>query len=480
MPRRVLILSTSVGSGHLAAASALEQAFRRYPDVEVISQDALELTSEAYRMISADAYQLLARGGSWILGLIYDYYDQPFKNEAIFQSLFDLLNAQPLVGFIRDFRPDLVVCTHFMPAGIIVHLMEQRQLDCGLAIVATDYDFQGRWLHTRFSRYFVALDETKAHLAALGLPADRITVSGIPVRAVFAEPIDRAAVLARFELRPDLPTLLVSAGAVGGGPAGEVVAQILQLRHPAQAIVVCGRNLELRAAIEAMVLPHADRFRVLGYSGEMPSLMQAAALFIGKPGGLTSAECMAAGLPMLIIAPIPGQEERNSSHLLESGAALRCNDLETVAFKIDALLDEPERLAQMRANTRRLARPDAAQLIAATLLADPSEPYVVDTHRMSLGESLDRSARRLRGGVTRSAVAYVDATGVLLGRLSAAEYRAVAGRRRPPPSLTLTLGREEIERLRGAGVAPAIVARIEQRLGADGRLTVRINATPDR
>lgn len=480
MPKRVLILSTSVGSGHLAAASALEQAFSHHPDVEVISQDALELTSEAYRIISADAYQFLARGGSWILGLIYDYYDQPFKNEALFQSLFDLLNAQPLVGFIRDFRPDLVVCTHFMPAGIIVHLMEQQQIDCGLAIVATDYDFQGRWLHTRFSRYFVALDETKAQLVALGLPAERITVSGIPVRAAFAEPIDRAAALARFELRPDLPTLLVSAGAVGGGPAREVVAQITRLRHPVQTIVVCGQNLDLRRTIEAMVLPHADRFRVLGYSGEMPGLMQAATLFIGKPGGLSSAECMAAGLPMLIIAPIPGQEERNSSHLLESGAALRCNDLETVAFKIDALLDEPERLAQMRVNTRRLARPDAAQLIAATLLADPSEPYVVDTHRLSQRKSLDRSAHRLRGGVTRSAVVYVEATGVLLGRLSVAEWRAIVGRRRPSPSITLTIGRAEIEHLWRDGAAPAIVAQIEQRLDADGRLTVRINATPDR
>jgi processive 1,2-diacylglycerol beta-glucosyltransferase len=94
-------------------------------------------------------------------------------------------------------------------------------------------------------------------------------------------------------------------------------------------------------------------------------------LFIGKPGGLTTAECLACGLPMIIVAPIPGQEERNSDHLLEKGIALKCNEFTTLAYKIDGLLDNPAQLAGMREKAFALARPHAAATIVDTLLNQP-------------------------------------------------------------------------------------------------------------
>lgn len=375
--KRILILSASVGSGHKTAAAALEKILRRYPQVEVVNQDALELTNDAYRMLAADAYNAFVQENPWLVGWWYDVNDEPFKNEGLARKLFDLLNAQPLVKFIKSFDPHISVCTHFMPAGIIAQLMAERAINTSLAIVTTDYDFQGMWLSKTFNRYFVALEETRAHLTALGLAEDRVTVSGIPVDPIFEEPVDREAVLATYGLRPNAPILLISAGAVGGGPAREIVAQVMRLQHDYQAVVVCGKNTQLRREAAALAYPQAERFRVLGYTNDMPNLMRVATLFIGKPGGLTASECMAAGLPMLIVQPIPGQEERNSDHLLEEGAAVRCNDLATVAFKIDRLLAEPERLARMQANARRFGRPDAARAVVETLLAEQPEPVLI-------------------------------------------------------------------------------------------------------
>jgi processive 1,2-diacylglycerol beta-glucosyltransferase len=113
-------------------------------------------------------------------------------------------------------------------------------------------------------------------------------------------------------------------------------------------------------------------FRILGYTDEMHRWMQMCDLFIGKPGGLTTAEALACGLPMIIVAPIPGQEERNSDHLLENGIALKCNEFTTLAYKIDGLLDHPERLAAMRAKATAYGRPHAAATIVDTLLDQPA------------------------------------------------------------------------------------------------------------
>jgi processive 1,2-diacylglycerol beta-glucosyltransferase len=123
-------------------------------------------------------------------------------------------------------------------------------------------------------------------MVEIGLPADRITVSGIPVRAIFSEPVEPAAVLARYQLRSDLPTLLISGGAAGGVYTQAVVCQTLRMRNPFLAVVVCGRNEKLKEETTALVAAQPERYRVLGYTSDIPDLMRVATLFVGKPGGL--------------------------------------------------------------------------------------------------------------------------------------------------------------------------------------------------
>ena len=381
MAKRVLIISASAGTGHVRAGQALEKAFAADPRVgEVRHTDALEYTNKVFRDFYSKLYLKLVRSAPNVLGWVYRASDEPWKGDRARLQL-DRLNTAPLVKYIRGFDPHITVCTHFMPAGIIAHLIEKKALATHHSIVVTDFDCHAMWLSRIFHRYFVALDETRVHLEALGLPGERITVSGIPIDPIFAQPLNRTAVRAAYRLVPDLTTLLVSAGALGVGPTEVLVRRLLELRQVTQTIVVCGKSEKLRAKIAGLVGPDNPRFRILGFTDRMHELMQISDLFIGKPGGLTTSEALASALPMCIVSPIPGQEERNSDHLLEEGVALKINELTTTAFKIDRLFATPGRLAAMRENARRLGRPHAARQVVETLLDDHLPPLVIDEKR---------------------------------------------------------------------------------------------------
>lgn len=362
----------------MRAADALAKSFAGDPRVEAVEHiDALHYTNKLFHDFYSKLYLKLVQSAPEVLGWAYKASDEPWKNDAVRLRL-DRLQSQKLVNFIKKFRPDITICTHFMPTGIISHLIEKGVLNAHLSIVVTDLDMHAMWLTRTFHRFFVAIDETKAHLEALGLPADRVTVSGIPVDPVFAEPIDRRAMRLSLGLDPDLPTLLFSAGAFGVSPAEFVVSKLMQLRHKVQTIVICGKNESAQEGVRAIVGDNNPLFKVLGYTNRMHDLMKVSDLYIGKPGGLTTAECLACKLPMAIITPIPGQEERNSDHLLEDGAAVRCNELATIAFKIDRLLDDPGRLARMSEAAAKLGRPFASRTIVETLLEDQLPPLELD------------------------------------------------------------------------------------------------------
>ena len=376
--KRVLIFSASAGTGHVKAAEALAKTFAQDPRVETVEhKDALVYTNKLFRDFYSKLYLQLIRSAPQLLGWVYKQSDEPWKTDQLRLRL-DRLSAMPLVKFIRKFRPDITVCTHFMPVGIISHLISRGVLDAHLSIVVTDLDMHAMWLSRVFHRYFVAIEETKVHLEELGLPPERVTVSGIPVDPSFAEPVDRAEIRYRNHLDPGKTTLLISAGALGVTSTELVMARLLRLRHDVQGVVVCGRNDELRHKLKDLLAPHGDRFKVIGYTDRMYEYMKISDLFIGKPGGLTTAEALASSLPMIIVDPIPGQEERNSDHLLEKGCALKSNELTTLAWKIDQLLDQPGRLEAMKRNAWEMGRPNAAKTIVETLINDQLPPLELD------------------------------------------------------------------------------------------------------
>ncbi len=367
-------MSAGAGTGHIKAAAALELSFAADGRVaEVVNNDALQYTNKLFRDFYSSFYTSLVRSAPNFLGWWYKTSDEPWHTDRM-RHMIDRLNTKPLVRFIREFDPDITVCTHFMPAGIISHLIATRQLQARLSIVVTDFDFHAMWLSRAFHRYFVAIDETRAHLEMLGIPGERITVSGIPIDPVFQRPVNRLEERLRLGLNPEKTVLLLSAGALGLGPTEYMVERLLDLSGDAQTVVICGRNDGLKQRIQQLTDSRSDRFKVLGYTDEMHKLMKMADIFIGKPGGITTSEAIACGLPMCVVSPIPGQEERNSDHLLEEGIAVKCNDLTTFPFKLERLLEDPDRLTRMKFNALRFARPNASATIVDTLLEDRLPP----------------------------------------------------------------------------------------------------------
>jgi processive 1,2-diacylglycerol beta-glucosyltransferase len=366
---RVLILSAGVGSGHNSAAAAVQQACATRADIaEVQVLDVLQASSALYRDVLGKGYFVLVEDLPWLVEWGYDISDPPFRRRGPIDP-WTRANALPVIGAIKRFQPTAIVCTHFLPAQLLASLLLRGVIDARTAVVTTDYDFQGLWLTSAFHALFVAREEGRVLLTALGLPADRVAATGIPI----ATQLNVAP--ARDANEP--PMLLISAGATGGDYAVAVVRQTLHMRSPFTATVICGHNDALRQRIEQLVAPAGNRYRVLGFTAEMPQLLRRADLFVGKPGGLSASECMAAGLPMVLVNPIPGQEVRNGDYLMEQGAAVRCNTAATIGWKIDEVLREPGRLQRMQAAARRTGRPDAAADVLTGLLDGPSRPLVV-------------------------------------------------------------------------------------------------------
>ena len=368
MYKRILILSASVGNGHTIAAESLKQAFEiNNLAAEVRHEDVLKFTNPLFRRLYGKAYIDLVNRAPELLGWMYDQLDEPWKNEKR-RLFFDKLNTKPLIKMIRECDPDWIVCTHFLPAEIVSDLKANGKLSCPQAIVVTDLDMHALWLCRNYEHYFVALDETMAYLETLGFPSEKITVSGIPIAPLFSETKSKAGMREKYGLDPEMPTVILSLGGFGVGRIERLLNALRSIRRPAQILAMCGRNEELKRQLEAA--SNADdivRVIAVGYTNAMDEYMTASDLIVGKPGGLTTCEALAKGLVFVIVNPIPGQEERNSDHLLENGAAIRSNNPATLGYKIEQLLDDPARLEQMHQNALAFARPRAALDIADKL-----------------------------------------------------------------------------------------------------------------
>src|SRR5437868_1158876 len=374
MLRKVLLLSASAGAGHVRAAEAIEKAFTQLDDAdgrEVHHVDVLNYTNKLFRHLYSKAYIDLVNKMPEVPGWMYDKLDKPWKNERRRLAL-DKLNTRPFVKLLRDYQPDLIVCTHFLPAEIVSWLKAKERVGSRPVIVVTDFDVHAMWLVHHYERYFVALDEARAYLEALGIPPEKITVSGIPIDPVFAKQKDKQEMRAKHGLEPDRTTILLSAGGFGVGSVDALVASLLSLQERAQIVAICGRNEELKERLTRVAARSKRDATVLlkpfGYTKEMDELMTASDLVLGKPGGLTTSEALAKGLVFVIVNPIPGQEERNSDHLLENAVGIRCNNLPTLSYKLDRLLADPARFASMQANSRKMARPDSARQIVNALI----------------------------------------------------------------------------------------------------------------
>jgi len=365
MPPRILVLSASVGAGHMRAAQAVELALRQVvPDAVVKNLDVLTLTNSAFRRVYAKTYIDLVNRAPHFLGLFYDMLDQPSRSgrntSDKFRLMVEKLNLKAFLKLLQEEPWDLVINTHFLPAEIIASLRREGKLNVKQVTATTDFETHRLWMNQPCDRYFTATEEGALYLQHWGVPASDTQATGIPIHPVFAQEKDRATCLRNQGLSGDRTIVLQMAGGFGVGPIEQLYRALLDVQKPLEVVAVAGKNQELKAKLETVPVPDRHRVHVLGFTDQIDELMAVADLVMSKPGGLTTSEVLARGAGMVIVNPTPGQEYRNNDFLLENGAAIKVHNIGTLAYKIDALLEEPQKLARLRENAKRLGRPQAA------------------------------------------------------------------------------------------------------------------------
>jgi processive 1,2-diacylglycerol beta-glucosyltransferase len=223
------------------------------------------------------------------------------------------------------------------------------------------------WVHPHVDRYCVASEEVAFRLNDRGVPREKISVTGIPVMPQFSAPLERAVCARELGLRPEKFTVLMMAGGAGVGSLDEMAQRVLRLPGELQVVALAGRNADLLKRLQVLAKQHPDKLFPIGFTTTVERVMTAVDLVVTKPGGLSVSECLAKERPMLLVSPIPGQEERNADYLLECGAAIKAVDAATLEFKLGRLLADRTRLADMSAAAKRVARPRAAADVVALI-----------------------------------------------------------------------------------------------------------------
>jgi processive 1,2-diacylglycerol beta-glucosyltransferase len=368
---RIAIFSVSAGAGHVRAAQAIEAAAHdMFPDVEATHVDVMSLVSRAFRKTYADGYLQVVGRGPALWGYLYTMTDRAATESRLnrVRQAIERLSTRRFAARLRELDPDVVICTHFLPAQLLSRMLRKGTFDRPVWVQVTDFDFHASWIHERMTGYLAADEGIARRMAERGIPPDAIRVTGIPVMPAFGKARARETSAAELGLDPARPTVLLMAGSAGVTAISSLVDRMLALDGSLQVIALAGRRAPLLDDLRRRAVGAGGRLVPIGFTTTIERVMAAADIAVTKPGGLTTSECLAMGLPMIVVSPIRGQEERNAAFLLANGAALRADSAEDLAAHVTRLLADPAKLAELAANARRLGRPDAARCVLEAVL----------------------------------------------------------------------------------------------------------------
>lgn len=373
---KILFLYISISSGHQQAAEAIQKAMAEIaPKVKTFGLDSFTYAYPFVGKFIAQTYLQIIKRTPILWDYLYDNPDVVSATQEI-REMLNRLNARKFKKLVHEHNPAAIVCTQAIPCGVVAAEKRHRRLRLPLIAVVTDFAAHSYWLYKEVDAYVVATEATRREMIRKGIPENKIHLFGIPINPVFNRKIGKREAKLSLHINPELPVILVMGGSQGLGPIESILSALDWISIPFQVLVITGLNEKLRRSLKRNFSARSHRFYIFGYIQEMDRFMEAADILVTKPGGLTSAEALAKGLPLIIVNPIPGQEERNSNYLVKHGVAERADNLEELTHHLYNFLAHPLKLTRMQHQAYALAKPDAAYNTASLILRKIGWPVV--------------------------------------------------------------------------------------------------------
>jgi processive 1,2-diacylglycerol beta-glucosyltransferase len=366
--KRILLMHISAGSGHCQASKAIEAALRSAdPSSRIVNVDCLNYMNPVLGRIISHTYLRILKTAPEIWDYLYDNQSVADKVRKL-RDLIHRYNSIKLRSLLEQFRPDVVACTQAFPCGMVADYKKTFTRGIPLVGVLTDYFPHLYWPDNMVDYYVVADEETKGCLEKNGIDGAKIRVFGIPIDPGFARRQDPCRLKEEMGLDGTIPVVLVMGGSRGMGPIRETIRSLNGLNSEFQLVVVAGLNRSLKKELEREAAHFSVKTRVFGFAENMSDLMEAASVIVTKPGGLTTAEALSKGLPIIIVNPLPGQEAKNTQFLLKRGVARQVG-VSGLKDEVEKLLACPELYGEIRRRAKELAKTDSAVATAELLMS---------------------------------------------------------------------------------------------------------------
>lgn len=377
---RVIILSASIGGGHMSAANAIND-YLAQKGIHTKVVDTLEYISHILNKTISETYFLILKRSPQLWKMMYKTSNHSIPNKIISSS--NRLICKKMIPLIENFHADVVISTHPFATEMISKLKKSNKINIPLICVMTDYAPHLTWISSKVDAYVVSNDHMISSMKNMGVNPSAIYPFGIPVRKEFFIRRDKNLLLKELGLSSDLPIILVMSGSDGLTNIEKIYATLQSLTANCQIVVITGKNLKLYERMKSLVNESKNKkygeistffkmknkdhksggyiksTKLIYFTSEVSKYMQVADLLITKPGGLTISEALACDLPMILFDAIPGQEVENAKFLLKRNMAMKLTDSHYDAKIIDSLLKNRKRLKMMKLNCKRFDKSDA-------------------------------------------------------------------------------------------------------------------------
>lgn len=346
---RIIVFSASYGAGHVRAAEALiEEIQMKAPSAEITHIDFMAFVSKTLNKVIKNTYIEMIKHSPRLWGKFY-YRTSKISSDSVLNRIMTVIGRHEFLDYIEKLRPDLIICTYPVIAGVLAKLRLRGVLKAPVVTVVTDYAVHSQWIHQGVDLYIVGNKDVFEDLVSRGIDPQIIKITGIPVNPRFEQTLDQQAICEQLKLLPDRPVFLIMGGAYGVlGSMKKVCQSLADSEVPVQSLIVCGRDEKLYKMMDGIVAEAKNPMHRFGFVKNVEDLMAVSDIIITKAGGLTVSEALTRHLPLLILKPIPGQEEENARFIQRIGAGLVVQTEDELEETVHRLLRNPQDLKQMR------------------------------------------------------------------------------------------------------------------------------------